>query len=880
MGDVLGSSAGDFLKYVPGLTAEYDNADVTAISVRGMGGALTTFQTDGATVVSGNTGSSRTVAMRTLALNNISRIDVTKVPTPATPADSLGGAINMISKNAFERSGADFRYGLSLVGNAPDNASLKKTPFPNGDKKTRKLMPGFDFDYTQPLGKDFGFVITGMQSSKFNEQHISSKSWNTAGTSTGATLLTPFLQQFAIRDVPRSETRAIFSAKADWRITPKSVLSFGGRWSRYKGFTGSLDVTPIAGTVGTPSIVGGVSMSYGPDFTIGATGRGGVNLLGGGQYFIEDSFGTNLGYRFDDGKWRVNAGVNFSGSERERENTGNGHFLNVTAVINQPVRVSLLGVNEDRPAEIHVFSNTNEEIDIYNIDNYRVASATDNPQIQEAGYRAGNFDVRRRLDIFSFPTAIEIGGLHRIQTLDARRESKAWTYTGADATARQFMYDVYVNEKAHLGFKNFQGISANKAYAAHVANPNLFTQTAAQVFAQETFRLTNSGYIEEAVSAGYFQAEARLMKNRLNIVTGVRFEHTSSSGRGLLNDPNAVFERNADGTFARNAQGARIRKPAAGVVNSLEQLRLTHTERGAQAGRSYEGYYPSLHLNYNVNERFITRLAYAKTYGRPNFNEVIPNATINEADLNQEQLDNPSIPHGTITVRNTGLQPWTADNYDLSLEYYTDQGGIFSAGVFRKDIQDFFGNLVKIATAEDLQQIGMDERYVGWNLSTKFNSGDARITGIEFNVRHSLRQLSSWGRYFTVFANATKLNLKGNPYASFSSFIPKTANWGVSFNWRRVSITTKWNYRGLNQLTPLPALGPDGFVYLKARTTLDMNVGYQISKRLSLVGSVNNVFNVVPLTQLRYASDTPVYSRQSTASEYGLAFAVGVKGSF
>ncbi|MBI4624693.1 MAG: TonB-dependent receptor [Verrucomicrobia bacterium] len=159
--------------------------------------------------------------------------------------------------------------------------------------------------------------------------------------------------------------------------------------------------------------------------------------------------------------------------------------------------------------------------------------------------------------------------------------------------------------------------------------------------AAETFRRANSEYIEEAVSALYLQGEVRLFKNRLNLVTGVRFEQTKSDGQGLLNDPNAVYVRNANGSFARNAQGARIRKPEAGAVNSIEQLRLTHTERGASAQRSYEGYYPSLHFNYNFTENFIGRLAYARTYGRPNFNEVIPNATINEADLDQEELENP-----------------------------------------------------------------------------------------------------------------------------------------------------------------------------------------------------------------------------------------------
>jgi outer membrane receptor protein involved in Fe transport len=234
---------------------------------------------------------------------------------------------------------------------------------------------------------------------------------------------------------------------------------------------------------------------------------------------------------------------------------------------------------------------------------------------------------------------------------------------------------------------------------------------------------------------------------------------------------------------------------------------------------------------------------------------------------------------GNITVRNTGLKPWTADNYDLSFEYYSNKGGVFSAGAFRKEITDFFGNAVRVATLADLAEVGLDPRYVGWNLSTKFNSGDARITGVELNARHSLRPLGEWGRYFTVFANATRLRLQGNPYASFESFIPKTGNWGLSFNWKRLTVMPKWNYRGLNRLIAQPAFGPDGYQYIKARTLMDLNVSYQVTRRISLTGSINNVFNE-NLTQLHYSSETPEYARRSLNGDYGSTISFGVRGTF
>jgi outer membrane receptor protein involved in Fe transport len=97
---------------------------------------------------------------------------------------------------------------------------------------------------------------------------------------------------------------------------------------------------------------------------------------------------------------------------------------------------------------------------------------------------------------------------------------------------------------------------------------------------------------------------------------------------------------------------------------------------------------------------------------------------------------------------NTARHPWTANNYDLSLEYYTEQGGLFSAGAFQKNIQNFFGTTVRLATAADLEEVGLDPRYVGWPLRTKFNAGDAQIAGAEFNGRHSLRHLGEWGELF------------------------------------------------------------------------------------------------------------------------------------
>jgi hypothetical protein len=56
---------------------------------------------------------------------------------------------------------------------------------------------------------------------------------------------------------------------------------------------------------------------------------------------------------------------------------------------------------------------------------------------------------------------------------------------------------------------------------------------------------------------------------------------------------------------------------------------------------------------------------------------------------------------------------------------------------------------VKTATAADLDDLGLDPRYEGWQLTTQYNvPGTSRVTRVEFNLRQSLRALGGWGRYF------------------------------------------------------------------------------------------------------------------------------------
>lgn len=889
LGDLMDSNVGEFLKFMPGVTAEYDTesgGSVASISVRGFPTSMAVISSDGMQMAnSGNPqGNSRVFQFGQVSINNISRLEVTKVPTPSSPADSMAGSVNMIPKSAFERDRAQLRYSLSLSANH-ENVVFERQAHAS-DRRIYKMLPSVSFDYTLPVTKNFGIVATGTSMNRFTNQHISRKAYASSITgSTEPSFARPFLQSYRFQTAPRVNNRHSAGLRADWRVTPSSVMSVNLTASRFESDRTPLEFLFNVGSNATPTPATGTRLSYAENFTIGATGRGAVTTMGAAA--VKQTLTTMAGnarYRFDNGDWRIEAGFGHSTSDGGYQDTKHGRFRQLGVTLNNPVRLTLADVDQHRPLTIRAFDNNNNEVDLYNLNNYRITTANSTPRYIVDRMNTAKLDVRKALPLLRFPAALQVGGSFRGQLRDVRRQSMGWNYNGPDGnpntpgSAALYQTRLYVNQNDGFGFRNLPWVSSYRAFSAFQANPALFAQTPAQVVSAEAFRITNSERLQEEVTAGYLQTELGLLGNRLKVLTGVRYEKTDTAGVGQLFDPAAVWQRTSTGAFARTPAGARIRKPEAGAAGSLQELRLTRQERAAHASRSYDGYYPSLHLTYNLRENLLVRAAFAKTYGRPDFTNIIPNSTVSEVDLDSDTAD-PSLSRGTINIRNTGLQPWTGDNYDLSLEYYTTQGGLFSAGVFRKDIRKFFGNSVRVATAEDLRELDIeDPRYVGWQLVTQYNlPGSARVTGVEFNVRHSLRGLGNWARNVQGFVNGTKLELAGNQDANFSGFIRESANWGLTYSPNPVSVMAKWNFRGRQRKDRDTA--SNGFEYQVARITLDVNLEYQLRRNLQLYVTGQNVLNKYDTWQ-RYGPDTPDYAKNREIVGHGAQIMFGVKGTF
>ena len=162
--------------------------------------------------------------------------------------------------------------------------------------------------------------------------------------------------------------------------------------------------------------------------------------------------------------------------------------------------------------------------------------------------------------------------------------------------------------------------------------------------------------------------------------------------------------------------------------------------------RKYEDDYthvlPSVNLKYNFSENLIGRAAYYASIVRPAFGEMRPTIALND-DRDEAELGNPA------------LDPYEADNFDLSIEYYPTKLSVLSAGVFYKEISNpIFGANYDIDDVPGSVDLSLLPDTVE-EVFTYVNGENATVKGIELNYVQQLDFIGDFWEGFLVSANVT-----------------------------------------------------------------------------------------------------------------------------
>ena len=627
-GDRGTENIGEFLLFLPGVSVTTSGSEPTTVALRGFPGSNTGLTVDGAETSATFNGNSRALDLREVPFNNVSRVEVTKVPTPDMPASGLGGSINLITRSGFEAKAPKFsfnaytmfhdRAGLTFDG-GPRNASGITSP--------RYIEPSFDFSYLRPINRNLAITVGGSRTWRSKPMETGLK-----GTDEQPTWdLVRLVQTSSQWNSLAQEFKTLQGQVGiDWRLGQANTFSVSAQYRSY--------ALPI-----TRSVLGfnyGANATGGPNFTQGAaTAVGTVTMNGSGENvdILTQTKLYNFKYRHRGDTWRFDFGSYYSTSQTDRWDIDSGFFNTTPATISNVV-LRGEGINESGrtiPTLVTARTAAGQAVDVYDGGNYSITSGnTNQPDFNNQRYSfRGDLarDFRGRI-----PLTVKIGGLVDTLQNDQRRFPKTWAFRPnglSDAASRQAKnFDVFdeafnADSPTVFGHK-VRWISGTKLYQLYQKNPSWFVADDAQVWQDY---VNNSRQLSEQVAAGYLRTDVRLFHNRLWLVGGVRFERTHDKGAGPLNDINAQYQRNPDGSFVDgNPTQAGIQRVQI-TTDALALRKLRYQERGAISDRTYQGLYPSLNASFNLTENLVLRAAYAETLGRPNINNIIPSTSVSDA---------------------------------------------------------------------------------------------------------------------------------------------------------------------------------------------------------------------------------------------------------
>ena len=862
-GDVSEGNLGEFIKLMPGVAILSAAGDASQIGLRGFAGTQTPITMDGndlPSAASSATGASRGILLEQISMTNVSRVEVIKTPIPSMSAEFLGGSVNLVPKSSFDRSKPQLTVRGTLQFTTNDY-TWNKTPGP-GSPATRKLRPGYDLSVVYPVTKNFGFTVSSMLSDQFGRLLGPTGTWQFTAAA-GATETNPYRQTVATRNDPRETKRQSYAASVDWKPIDAVTLTFGFRRSSYELFTAPDRFTLSTGT--NPS-------SYGPDFTQSRAGAAtGVHgQIWTGKVGTTDQFTFASKYRRNG--WTADFSGSIAKSDLDYPNIQHGYFRSAVTRLTVPSTLRLQGFHDSDVPQIVELRNsaTNALTDWKSLSNYTLVNVGADNRNATDDIKQGRAFLRREFSLGRNTAAMQVGGSYSQRILDRVQWTPNWTFLGADGiagsaddSAGQFVNPVDFGQNARFNTpRDIQWVDLHKLWDLYVAHPNYFSLVEPAALITQ---LRSSERIMEEITAGYWQGEIKLLDTRLSFVGGVRWEKTKDHGLGLLRDRNGIYQHDANGNLIRNGAGA----PILITSDPILQTRLSYLARGAAVSRVYDDYFPSLNGTYRILDNLQLRASYASTMGRPEFSSIIPNVDVNE---------NNTTGLGTVTARNPALKPWSAKNYEVSLEYYFKADGVVSVSVFRKDVTNAFRSSTTVLDAATAAQLELDPQYVGYDLVSMTNVSEVtRFNGLELNYQQQLTFLPQWARGFSVFGNATILKVEGSTRIGLE-LQDKTFNWGVSYSRKRFKLGLKWNYIPGN-IGNLTSIGPNGVLENSAKTNIDLDSEFRFTPHIGVFFNARNLMDTTN-RNLRYTPLTPAYSHVNSVSNGGAKLSAGVKATF
>jgi TonB-dependent receptor len=740
------SNVAEAIQRVAGVAISRDQGEGRTVTVRGLGAEFTRVEINGVgaqAVTDGPTqgvNKGRGFDFNIFPSELFSRVDVKKTSGADQPEGSLGATVNLITPHPFDHKGVN----LALAVQATYNDLV--------GKPGRRAA----FLFSNTFGQDrFGILFSAAYArTPLDIQGVNSGGWN-QGTANGG-YCRPTAGTGGICDVPVGDLGASLAA---YDLASRAA-TYAPQFYRYTELIGSVDrFGATASFQWRPSdrtslLVDVLYSRYSTrrtdhfleaiGFSRGASQGGKPEIVP--RRVVLDTTGTMIYGQFDNVDVRSEQGVdNFTTD-----------FHHVTLVLKHRFSDRIFAeftAGSSRSA-FDDFDELTVQIDRLNVDGYAFDTRATGRQRPVISY---GFDLTDPRNWYFGPRVTLPGGTGA--TGPEIRLRPNYIYNDSDAVQAKVTYDPSTRYRLSFGVQAKHYAYRNIAYRfdqgeADFPAPALPLKDLTRVFCGGITPPsgTPACWLEPDIGAfvmayGLFDNAGRTSLSTTNTAArgfnqaviendvsafGKVWFNTILWGRPLRGDVGVRrIETHQNAVFYTNVPGSA--DPKGYVLTSVS--------------RSYGDTLPSFNIVFETDAHSLLRFSAARVMARPPLQYLAAATNVTVDGRNR-----------LVTTGNPNLKPYRATTFDASYELYPDAGGIFSVGLFYKDISTYVQSLTRIAPysttglpASLLTNTGAAQTD-DFSISTVVNTPGGPLSGVELGYQQPLKFLPGiWSKFGLIW---------------------------------------------------------------------------------------------------------------------------------
>jgi iron complex outermembrane recepter protein len=829
IGQLPDVSISDSLKRLPGLAQDRDRGNGSQISIRGMGGML------GFTTLNGREVAileeTRNIRYDQFPSELINAAQVYKTPQAWIAEGGVSGTVNLDTIKPLDYDSTkvvvDLRATSSELGKDVDDAA-------NNGIGQRVSISYIDQFLDDTLGVAIGY--SGRSESIATQR---AELWNYGDTwhntqwnsELGANVIAPWGGSALVRG-GEDERQGVMGA-IQWQPNDNLEISYDGFWSSFdirenqrgfdfqisNNFDNQWDLISTVPTAYTNSNLGAGAV----DLISGTVNLSSLRNLN--EEYVQDdeltSHGVNVKWSQD--LWTVAADAGISETSRDKR------WATVRTENSNPGRATFGATNDGRMTFKLL------DASLTDTSTNKVANIQVQPQA-EGGDELSSFklDFTRDFDN-GFVQAVKFGAA--ISSRDKFEHGQIWSQSVTQNAGAAIPTSAIIDAKSASYWSDlpdYLSVDRNAVinnYFGGLKNPT----------PGDADDLISSWDVSEDISAQYVQLDmgTEVFGLALTGNLGVRNVETETTSSGYQQGEDVWVE-----VTPGNWQPQQ-------VVNAIS------------VDHDYSDVLPSTNWTLNLNDEQLIRFAAAKTMARAPVNMMSPSLNLNE-DL---WGSNP----GESTSGNPKLDPFRADQADLSYEWYYAEGSQFAATLFYKDLESF---IARAADAETVVSNGKE-----YKVSRPINGSGGYIRGYELLWQQSFDFLpapfNGLGIYTNYSHNESNVEqfvpLNSDYKAGLTGLSEDVANFTLWYYLNGFEARTSYSYRSEFQRDINLVMGEEGMN--DAEGYWDLSLSYEFNDHYKVYFQVQNLTDE-PYKTYGLESNNPNHINKY--EEFGTRYSVGL----